>query len=276
MKLITLPVKKVLKIVVMSSPLWINCAWALETTVPQPIPLNHNTTLNTRHNDSELNLSPFNREQWALTETEWQRYLTLLQGIRGSISPRSLSPLEVLGIHAETSKERKKYARLWAKLLREDTEKTLAFQKAYQEAVQDLYGSQPLFEKTALNSLRATQALGAGEPKRSQLQTGDRLLVFMKVKDCKPCVELTRKVLVLSQQHNLQVDFYFTDTEEPQDNPKIIDWAKQQQLDPKSLAQKTLTLNHDQGTLRKISGNLLSEVPAVYRLNGGQLQRMPL
>ncbi len=37
---------------------------------------------------------------WNLSEMEWQRYRQLMQGIRGSISPETISPIEVLGIHA--------------------------------------------------------------------------------------------------------------------------------------------------------------------------------
>ena len=39
-------------------------------------------------------------EHWTLTPQEWQRYRLLMQGLRGSISPTTLSPIEALGIHA--------------------------------------------------------------------------------------------------------------------------------------------------------------------------------
>ena len=44
----------------------------------------------------------FAREQWNLGEAEWTRYQTLMRGIRGSVSPTSLSPIEVLGILRKT------------------------------------------------------------------------------------------------------------------------------------------------------------------------------
>ena len=43
---------------------------------------------------------------WGLSETEWRRYQSLMQGIRGSISPPTTSPIEVLGIHARDELER--------------------------------------------------------------------------------------------------------------------------------------------------------------------------
>ena len=45
-------------------------------------------------------------QTWGLSDVEWQRYRSLLQGIRGSVSPATLSPLEVLGIHARDDSER--------------------------------------------------------------------------------------------------------------------------------------------------------------------------
>ncbi|MEW8057076.1 MAG: TIGR03759 family integrating conjugative element protein, partial [Candidatus Thiodiazotropha sp.] len=47
---------------------------------------------------------------WGLSETEWRRYKQLMQGIRGSISPATISPIEVLGIHARDDAERQRYA----------------------------------------------------------------------------------------------------------------------------------------------------------------------
>ena len=56
----------------------------------------------------ETRLSPTEAaraELWGLNETEWRRYLSLMQGIRGSISPGTISPIEVLGIHARDEAE---------------------------------------------------------------------------------------------------------------------------------------------------------------------------
>ena len=51
---------------------------------------------------------------WDLSETEWQRYQQLMQGIRSSISPSTISPIEVLGIHARDEAELQRYAEEWA------------------------------------------------------------------------------------------------------------------------------------------------------------------
>ena len=43
---------------------------------------------------------------WGLTQAEWHRYRQLMQGIRASVSPATISPVEVLGIHARDAAER--------------------------------------------------------------------------------------------------------------------------------------------------------------------------
>ena len=54
---------------------------------------------------------------WGLSTAEWRRYRALMAGIRGSLSPSTLSPIEVLGIHARDEAERRRYAELWAQAI---------------------------------------------------------------------------------------------------------------------------------------------------------------
>lgn len=241
----------------------ISTAWAVETHALQQT--------HTQTNETDTTL--FSRSQWGLNEVEWQRYQTLMQGIRGSISPKSLSPLEVMGIHAETEPERKQYARRWAKMMREDVERTLAFQRAYTEAMQELYGKQPLFDDAILAALTANKAATGSPYNPNALSQGDRLLVFIKASACQACNVLAQQALSLSAVLGVQVDFYFLGTREPQDNPLIIAWAKQQPLEPARLTAKNVTLNHDKGTYLKVSGNVLADVPMAYLMRANKLQK---
>jgi len=250
--------------------------YSLEITQPQPIPLAFSMPQPLKPAVTEPQLLRFDRHQWQLSEPEWQHYLNLMQGIRGSISPSSLSPIEVLGIHAETDAERKRYARRWAQLMREDVDRILAFQHAYTEASLELYGSQPVINKSRLPGTSLTSSEVNRLIKAPPLYDGDRLLVFLKVNACPPCLVTIQQVLARTAHQKVQVDIYFTDTRDPQDNPLIIAWAKQQRLDPKQLSQKTLTLNHDQGTLAKVSQSGSAEVPIVFLVHHKQLQPFAL
>ena len=83
---------------------------------------------------------------WDLSEEEWHRYKQLMQGIRGSISPATISPIEVLGIHARDEAERQQYAEAWAQAMREDVRRILVFQRAYNAAAKRLYPNDPVIE----------------------------------------------------------------------------------------------------------------------------------
>lgn len=256
---------------------WQTPGIALDMMLPQQTRLTTSMPAMSKQASTETEAVQFDRNQWQLSENEWQRYLFLMQGIRGSISPKSLSPLEVLGIHAETDQERKQYAKRWAKLMREDVERTLAFQRAYTEATLELYGKEPLFDENVLSSLTAANKAAQNSTHNpNTLNDGDRLLVFIKAAACQQCTLITQQALSLSAHKKVQVDFYFTDTREPQDNLLIIAWAKQQQLDPQRLAQKTLTLNHDKGTYLKVSQKLLADVPVIYLMRNDKLQKWTL
>ena len=93
-------------------------------------------------------------QTWGLSETEWRRYRSLMQGIRGSVSPETISPIEVLGIHARDDAERRRYAELWAQAMWEDAERILAFQRAYVEAGRRLYPGVPLIDPSRLTEKR--------------------------------------------------------------------------------------------------------------------------
>lgn len=108
-------------------------------------------------------------ENWALTPREWQRHQFLMQRIRGSISPTTLSPIEALGIHARDATERNHFAERWAALMLEDAEHILAFQQDYDAAITRLVGEQRLIDRSLLP---------VKQPSQSTLAGTDRVLLF--------------------------------------------------------------------------------------------------
>lgn len=81
----------------------------------------------------------FEARVWGISPEEVQRARLLMQGPRGAFSVSNISPVEVLGIHARTPAEKRKYAELFARLMVEDSERVLAFQREYDAAVKRLY-----------------------------------------------------------------------------------------------------------------------------------------
>lgn len=81
----------------------------------------------------------FEARLWGIDLDDLQRARQLMQGPRGAFSVSNISPVEVLGIHARTPAEKRKYAELFARLMVEDSERVLAFQREYDAAVKRLY-----------------------------------------------------------------------------------------------------------------------------------------
>jgi hypothetical protein len=87
-------------------------------------------------------VEPITRElakTWGLTVDEIVRYQVLMRGYRGSVSVANISPVEVLGIHARDEAERRRYAELLARIMVEDAQRVLAFERERIAAMDRLY-----------------------------------------------------------------------------------------------------------------------------------------
>ena len=195
---------------------------------------------------------------WNLSELEWQRYRQLMQGIRGSISPETISPIEVLGIHARDEAERQRYADAWAHAMHEDVDRILAFQHAYDAAGKRLYPNEPLID---------VDQLPAKEEATSVFQSIDRLLFFARPA-CPVCDALMNKLLKRIDEVS-GIDIYLLGLA-PGDDAAVRAWASTQRIDPAWVRSRRVTLNHDAGALDTLTSEEV-EVPYVLRRRGEDL-----
>jgi integrating conjugative element protein (TIGR03759 family) len=198
---------------------------------------------------------------WDLSEMEWQRYQQLMQGIRGSISPSTISPIEVLGIHARDENERQRYAEAWARAMHEDVDRILAFQHAYDAAGKHLYPNEPLID---------TDRLPGKSEETSAFQSSDRLLFFARPA-CPVCDVMLKKLLRRIDAVS-GIDIYLTDIA-PGDDAAVRDWASAHQLDPERVRSRKITLNHDGGALDKLTRGE-GMVPTLLRRRGKDLSQL--
>jgi integrating conjugative element protein (TIGR03759 family) len=215
-----------------------------------------NTRYENNSTQSEVSEELFVRNQWKLNEIEWQRYKLLMKGIRGSISPNNLSPIEVLGTHARNDEERDKYAKIWAKAMFEDAQRVVAFQHAYDKAHKELYGHINVID---------TKRLGLPDRQPNKLKDKDRVLVFIKLKSCPVCDTLVSKLLSQTQSLDLQIDIFFVDTKNNIDDKKIRAWATKHITDHKRIKMGKITLNYDNGKLYQLTKKLLTDVPVAFK-----------
>ena len=200
---------------------------------------------------------------WGLSETEWRRYKQLMQGIRGSISPSTISPIEVLGIHARDDAERQRYAEVWARAMYEDAGRILAFQRAYDAAAKRLYPNVSLIDVSRLPGKR--------EAKKT-FQSGDRLLFFTRP-DCPACDLLLNKLLKRIDEVS-GIDIYLTDVDKG-DDAAVRSWATTHKINPDWVRSRRITLNHEGGALDKLTQGQ-GEVPSVLRRRGEDVSSLPV
>lgn len=214
----------------------------------------------------KINLSETDRLRakiWNLSEVEWHRYKQLMQGIRGSISPATISPIEVLGIHARDEAERDRYAEVWAQAMREDVRRILVFQRAYNAAAKRLYPNDPVID---------VSRLPVKPVKLNELNSTDRLLFFARP-ECSPCDLMIGKLLKRIDDID-GIDIYLMDVG-PGNDTEVRAWALKHNIARQWVKNKKITLNHDGGTLNKLSKGQ-GKVPYVLRRRGEDLMQLRL
>lgn len=199
-------------------------------------------------------------DQWQLSEQEWSRYEELMQGIRGRLSQSNISPIEVLGIHARSETERTHYARIWARMMREDAVRVLQFQRAYDIEARALNQNEPLIDVSLLPE-------PTGD-KESILTDSDRVLVFLSL-DCILCDIVFDEVYNRISKLN-GIDLYFVDTD-MKDSERIQEWAKSRAIDIQHVQSGRVTINYDNGLLKSIDPDTES-LPSLRLKNDDEIK----
>ena len=245
---------------------WLGLAVGFATH-SQAAEITHSQHRNSAQQVTTVDQSEQRRLQWALSKEEWQRYEKLMQGIRGSISPSTISPLEVLGTHARDDKERRHYARRWAKLMHDDVDRILKFQAAYQAAWTELYGVQPLVDISQLKR----------NPKTTPpFQKGDRIAVFIKPKDCSTCQLVVHNAADQTLKAGATLDVYFVTTQPGKDDQLITHWAQAAGIKPADVKARRVTLNHESGELMQMTGQVVTRFPLVLNITPKSIKPIPV
>ncbi|MCG5526508.1 TIGR03759 family integrating conjugative element protein [Ectothiorhodospira haloalkaliphila] len=193
-------------------------------------------------------------EAWGLSVEEWERYESLMAGQRGLWSP-DLDPIMVLGIHARSESERRRYAEMAVAQERARVEGELAFQRAYDDAWRRLYPDEALIDARLASSPAPLQPPASEGPNQ-----GDRLLLFTRTQGCSRCDALLDEVMARADARDLGLDIYLLDTE-PGDEAVVRAWAVHHEIPTARVQQRRITLNHDNGTARRLG--VRSSAPAL-------------
>ena len=223
------------------------------------------TTTRVESAASVSTLTPIARaraERWGLSPVEWLRYESLMTGIRGSISPSTISPIEVLGIHARDAAERQQYAERWAQMMREDVARILTFQRAYDAAGRRLYPNETLI---------AAAPATTPSPVDNGLTPQDRIL-FFTAPDCAPCDAALQDVL--SKLDRIAgIDIYLSQLL-PSESARVRAWAAGHAIAPDWVKTGRVTLNFEAGTLAKLGQGKVT-LPVTMRRRGDAIFGVP-
>ena len=97
-------------------------------------------------------------DAWGLDAADWTRYRTLMTGRRGLWSPHA-DPLLVLGAHARTAAERRRFAEAHVAAEMARVEGELAFERAVGEAWARLHGDEEMFATAPAGDPAASPAV---------------------------------------------------------------------------------------------------------------------
>lgn len=176
---------------------------------------------------------------WGLSQDDYERYQSLMNGPRGIQSP-GLDPLSTLGIEARSQAERRQYAEKWVKEEFARTQKELDFQREVNAAWKRLYPE--------------TLAVNMGNAAGIAHDTGGRLALFVKSAGCEQCDARLAAVLA----DNRAVDIYLVDSQG--DDGKLRGWAKDHHIPLDRVRSRQITLNHDGGRWMRFGNGIMPVV----------------
>lgn len=173
---------------------------------------------------------------WGIGEHDVLRYEELMAGRRGIWSPGA-DPLLVLGAHARTADERRRFAEAFVRAERARVDGELAFERAVQAAWARLYPGEP----------RVGGAAGAeGVPTRFAVVVG---------RDCRECGALVRRY----SGRGAPVDFYVAGAAGDDD---LRAWVREHGVDAAAIGAGRVTVNHGRG------GVDAARVPSAWARDG--------
>jgi integrating conjugative element protein (TIGR03759 family) len=191
--------------------------------------------------------------RWGLDLKEWKRYLEIKNGPRGFWSP-DLDPIGLLAVEARDDNERRHYAKMYAIMQDERISDELVTDRYRREWVMEMYADKStadasLFRQKDLFGHRDSLSKMSLANPSNAIASGDRFLFFVDISITSQSI-LTRLMPKVGEVFGVTLDIYVVGANS---DAEIHEWAKTTGVDAELVNKKTITLNHDGGTLKKLS-----------------------
>lgn len=179
-------------------------------------------------------------ENWGLTEQEWTTYETIKAKTAWGAWGNEATPLQLLSIYATNIEEKRRYARLEAKIDQWREDAVLAYQQIYNNEREIIHAKYAAFVK-------------GRRPVADNLSPKDTVVFFTYGKECDArCKSMMNRLLASGSQ----IDVYVMD-EISQD--QVFEWASEANIPVDRVQAKQITLNYDKGNF-----NQVSTIPAAF------------
>lgn len=234
-------------------------------TAPQPT-----NVANTQFSESDQS-NAMTQQVWSLTDEEMVTYQQLIEKERAFTDVDALSPYEILGKHANTEHEKKRYAKLFVKSMVNNHIKALEWSILVSNEVNDSDPANNLFASNLVNEYLQEigyKKKGASNDFISPIETKSRLAFYTDA-TCNDCDmgQVTQLMKMVKGGRFNGIDVVFVGMGSP-DQKLATSWAVAQGITADMVNKKQITLNFESGTYKiKRKGR---ETPLVLDTSNGR------
>ena len=178
---------------------------------------------------------------WGLTSKEWTRYEKLMQG-DAKYQFRNSDPITILGIYAESDRDRDRYADMLVEREAERARRFDKFNQLWEQKIQLKFHGEKIIDLSRLGF-----DFNSGKSNSSQSthpQLGDRLLLFLNIKEPGSTSAFQTMLDIQKRSVSSGLDIVFTNNTTEKE---IQNWARSARVDVSMVSDGFINLDIDDG-----------------------------
>lgn len=198
-------------------------------------------------------------ENWDLEKEEWERYQFIIENTAFAVWDHEATPYQILAIYAPTIEEKRRYARMEAKLDQWREHNAVSFQQIYNDERELVFAKYRAIVKNK-------------QPILANITPASKLAIFVNSGKC-----LTRCTAVMNRVLGTGADLDIYMLNEAREDV-VYGWAESARIPIDRVQTQQITLNFDKGLYNQVSStpDFLTEFPVVYVLKNGTYEKLAL